>query len=727
MKRIATNAHSVEADDFSPAISILIAGAGIGGLAAAIGLRDQGHHVHVFEQSSSVRTSPYAIHLVPNGVGLLRKLGVDVEGLGSVPLDRIRFFKQDGQMFSMEDRKETSHRWQEQWFLGPRVGLHEQLVNLATNPGRRGPPVKITLDSKVSSADAESGTLTLSDGTVFHGDVILGADGVHSRVRQAIQPLDPYRSKHNCFRMMLDRKVLSSHPNAHIPQDDTMDMIYSDRTKTIIYPTLNNTKYNCVITHPTELTLHCTGDPREKMMELVANHHESFRNMFSTADEAGFRIWPLYDMDPPYSFTSNRVAILGDAAHPFTPHLAQGAMMALEDAASLSVMLQKPIRREQIPERLQLYNRARYDRSTFIQKLSLVVGGDRVAVDQGGQNSKPLNVQKSLDVALNHDESHASAQILREWLWSKSAHLWLQPTSFGPTVLSAQHSIASTAAFPFTATISYRTSATLLRNLLPRSVNFIALDSTAYMTVQLQVSQSAPGSGTVPCQSLRFYVHGLSVDVEEEDIPEKAPKCLCLLSIESSPDMIIYSREALGLPARYSEIQCNIEAGKLTAVVKCEGTCWAEFRLADLQANGGHSSTAPPIPRFGEGEDLLVHKFIPSMVTPSRKHSSRSETAADVDHLISYPPTAADRPNIQAISDSKVSPKTGASFVTHLEAAKQLPSLSNIILRLSELPLLEVVEAVWRNEDCEDRWDWASGTTATPRGWNNKNTAPSSI
>lgn len=704
MTHITYDSTSVKSDHISPRLTILIAGAGIGGLATAIGLRREGHDVHVFEQSSVVRASAYAIHLAPNGVGLLRKLGVDIEGMGSVPLNAIRFFKHDGYMFSSEDRKAASHKWQHQWFLGPRDRLHDQLLNLATTENGQGAPVKIHTDSKVVMANAKTGSFTICNGSIVHGDVIIGADGVFSKTREAIQHLEPYRSKHNCFRMMLDRKVLAAHYNAHVPPDETMDMIYSDSTKTVIYPTLNNTKFNCVVTHPTELTLEVNNNAKAKMMEICAGHDESFRNMLSTADDSGFRIWPLYDMDPPTTFVNDRLAILGDAAHPFTPHLAQGGVMALEDAASLSIMLHRGVQREQVSERLQLYNQARHSRSIFIQKLSLVVGGDRVAADQDKQQGALLNsLQKSMSMALSHDENHASAQLLREWLWKRAVQTWLQPKSFGPVSWPGRGDSTVTQSPLFNATVCFRTSATLLRNLLPQGLTFIEPDSTARMTIQLQPMSATGGFYRRPYYSIRFYIHGVTWDRKQADSQAKSD-CLCLLSLENSPDTVTFSREVLGLPSRFSEIECSWEFDKLTTTISYQGICWAKFCISGVQTAAGLGSNASTRSTLGSEERLLVHKFIPSM-----KYSTETGTGADVDYFISYPPESSKHQDGTSNSRDIPSSESAASFYVDLSTSGRLPSLSNIISRLGELPLLEVIEATGGMWDSHQTWDWDHG------------------
>ncbi|KAK6412653.1 hypothetical protein LTR95_017948 [Oleoguttula sp. CCFEE 5521] len=141
--------------------------------------------------------------------------------------------------------------------------------------------------------------------------------------------------------------------------------------------------------------------------------------MLEKADPKSLRVYPLLDMDtlPSFISFSGKLALLGDAAHPFLPHLAQGGAMAIEDGVALGVMMSQLGSPDEVPERLKLYNEARYERATRIQQYTRIVGGDSVKSDENSADKLSLN--EYMQYPYSHDEHLASEAILHKYLTSK--------------------------------------------------------------------------------------------------------------------------------------------------------------------------------------------------------------------------------------------------------------------------------------------------------------------
>ena len=148
-------------------------------------------------------------------------------------------------------------------------------------------------------------------------------------------------------------------------------------------PTSHNELLNFVCIHPASSSEvsddYNKAASKSKLLEVFGDFHPRLVKLLDKVDPKDLKIYPLYDMETLPTFVSGRMALVGDAAHPFTPHLAQGGAMAIEDGVSLGVMLGNGTLHADVPERLQLYNKARYVRATTIQEYSRLVGEDGTA------------------------------------------------------------------------------------------------------------------------------------------------------------------------------------------------------------------------------------------------------------------------------------------------------------------------------------------------------------
>jgi len=339
--------------------------------------------LQLYEQSGFANEAGAAIHVVPNAVGLLQRLGVHVEEKGAVLLEQIRALKQSGELLSTTDNVKAAGRWQNKWFLTHRAHLHKHLKEVATSADGKGRPVQVHTSSKIANTDPHTGTVVLQDGTQVHGDLILGADGVRSVTRAAVTDKEflPFKSNHSAMRFLITKKSALADPVTHdwATPNGSMDMWYGpDDLKIVLYPCVNNTLFNFVCIHPAALS--GTSDDynesgsKDKLLDIYRDFEPRVLHLLDKADANTLKVYPLFDMDTLPIFVNDRLALIGDAAHPFTPHLAQGGAMAIEDAVSLAIMLPLGTTPDEVPERLELYNQARYERATTVQNNSRLVG-----------------------------------------------------------------------------------------------------------------------------------------------------------------------------------------------------------------------------------------------------------------------------------------------------------------------------------------------------------------
>lgn len=198
-------------------LNVIVVGAGIAGLCAAVALRQAGHSITVFEKSQFAAEVGAALLLTPNGTRVLSKIGFSFAKARGCPvtkwdtIDGVTF-----QQLASLDLEDAESRFGAPIMTVHRVGLHHELLRLATDgDGTEGPKVKLLLKSRVIEANAEEGTVTLADGSVKRADLIVAADGVNSVLRGAVlgdKTPESLPTGMSAFRFMIPNKDFVDDP-----------------------------------------------------------------------------------------------------------------------------------------------------------------------------------------------------------------------------------------------------------------------------------------------------------------------------------------------------------------------------------------------------------------------------------------------------------------------------------------------------------------------------------
>ena len=289
----------------SHGLKIIIVGAGIGGLSAAISLRQQGHQVEVLKTSHQTTHIylPYqvyessrfaielgaAIHVPPNAYGLLKRMGIDPSATGANPCNRITSYISAGKQVNTIDVTKTAGMWQHPWMLGHRAKLHNALKEAATSFAGVGVPVLLHLAAPVADIDPVTATVHLKDGTSRSADVIVGADGVHSIARTKLPGGDkkPFSSGKSAFRFLVERKPVESDPQTakYLQSEGELLMAYGPDRRLVMYPTCDNTLLNFVCIHPESASAGSSsgdwnnGATKGLLLEVYQDWHEDFRHL----------------------------------------------------------------------------------------------------------------------------------------------------------------------------------------------------------------------------------------------------------------------------------------------------------------------------------------------------------------------------------------------------------------------------------------------------------------
>jgi 2-polyprenyl-6-methoxyphenol hydroxylase-like FAD-dependent oxidoreductase len=344
-------------------LSIAIVGAGMGGLAAAATLRRIGVQVQVYEQASRFTRIGAGIQMMPNSMQVLRRIGVEE------PLRRVAF-----QPYSHLNREWDSGKvlrelpMPESMFGAPYLCMHRADLHAAL--AAVIPEANIHLNKKVVGLEQHSQvTLHFEDGTRARADAVIGADGVHSVVRDIIiGPDAPIHKGRIAYRAVFPTSLL----NGRDLGSSRTKWWGVDRHIVIYYVTASRSHVYFVTSVPepagwlTRESWSAKGDVRE-LREAYVGFHEDVRTVLEACPDC--HKWAILEREPLPKWSEGRIALLGDACHAMTPYMAQGAATSIEDAAILARCLEQ-VRGDDIEAAFRMYEAHRKPRTSRIQAIS---------------------------------------------------------------------------------------------------------------------------------------------------------------------------------------------------------------------------------------------------------------------------------------------------------------------------------------------------------------------
>ena len=348
---------------------ILIAGGGIGGLAAAIGLARAGRRVTILEKSPALGEIGAGIQLGPNAFHAFDALGVgDAARAMAVYIDRLR-------LMDALTAEEITHvdlgpafraRFGNPYAVIHRGDLHGVFLRAC----REDPRIELRTAAEVTGyrQDGAGVTALLADGTGVAGAALIGADGLWSRVRrQLVGDGAPRVSGHTTYRSVIPTEQMPEHLRWN-----AATLWAGPKCHLVHYPLHGWELFNLVVTYHNDAPEPVAGKPVgfEEVMAGFTHIHPSAQAIIRHGQD--WKLWVLCDRDPVGTWTDGRVALLGDAAHPMLQYMAQGACMAMEDAVALAHEV--AARQDDLPAALGAYQNRRLLRTARVQLQSRAVG-----------------------------------------------------------------------------------------------------------------------------------------------------------------------------------------------------------------------------------------------------------------------------------------------------------------------------------------------------------------
>ena len=298
---------------------VVIVGAGIGGLAAAAALGRRGVPCLVVERNPTMPVTGAGIQIAPNGSAVLHRLGLAGElAAAARPAAReIRRWRDDSLIGTVELGAAAEQRYGSPYYTLRRATLGRMLLQAAYRHG----DVRFGLPCTAVNDRGDHAVVLLADGSRILADAVIGADGLHSVVRRTIVADQPRYSGWTVYRATspesCDRIVVRLGPGRHC----------------VSYPLDGGRGTNVVAAVPATAPEAVRNVPAAEVAAAFAGWHPSVTRMLAAAGR--FDRHPLHDRPRP-AWQRGKTVLLGDAAHPLLPFLAQGACQALEDAETLA-------------------------------------------------------------------------------------------------------------------------------------------------------------------------------------------------------------------------------------------------------------------------------------------------------------------------------------------------------------------------------------------------------
>ena len=346
-----------------PKHKILIAGAGLGGLAAASSLMKAGHDVEIYEQAPQLSEVGAGIQVSANAMHVLRGLGLEqpIRDVGVSPGAYVFRLHDTGeviQRFPLADEHERVNG-------APYTQLHRaDFHEILAAKAREFKPNVVNLNHTVTgfTETANGVELKFSNGKSVKGDILIGADGLKSVVRrQMFGDVKATYTGDAAWRVVV--------PVERLPKDflePVMSVFMGPGGHVVCYYLRGGKILNFVgiiETDDVQEESWTVKMPWEQLKADFKGWHPVIQTVIEVADKDECFRWSLHNRPPTYDWSSKRVTLLGDSAHPTLPYLAQGAVMAIEDGAVLARALDFI---DDIPQALQFYQRNRVDRTAKI-------------------------------------------------------------------------------------------------------------------------------------------------------------------------------------------------------------------------------------------------------------------------------------------------------------------------------------------------------------------------
>jgi len=356
---------------------VLIIGAGIGGLSAALALRQAGFDVQVFERADEIKETGAGLTLTENGSLALEGLGLKQAAWELSDIAAVTAFihYKTGEVFHTTPAPQGEAAQRAANRVIHRSDMHTVLLEACQAAG-----VRLITGSKLVGFEQDDACVIarFANGATARGAALIGADGLRSSTRAQLHgEARPNTTGKVAWRALIPTDLVADLTGGHASA-----VHFGPKATFVRYTVRHGAVLNCVAIIETDIMAAddwSTPSNNDELKAQFPGWDQGLLDLIDRIPEGAIYKWPLFDRDPIHRWTFGRVTLLGDAAHPMLPFLGIGASMAIEDAL---VLQRAVIEAGDLVEGLTRYERARVDRAAEVvitsREQGKVIQGEKV-------------------------------------------------------------------------------------------------------------------------------------------------------------------------------------------------------------------------------------------------------------------------------------------------------------------------------------------------------------
>ena len=333
-------------------LKAIVIGAGIGGLTAGIALKQAGYEVEIYERTTKLRPAGAGISLWSNGVKVLNQLGLgkEIAAIGG-EMNRMEYRSHQDEPLNKVDLQPLFEKVGQRPYPVSRTDLQQMLLDAFDES-----QVRMGMKCVAVEQDDHSATAIFEDGTQATGDLVVGADGIKSIIREYVlgEALTPRYADYVNWNGLVPA-------SPELCEADNWVLYVGEGKRASMMPVGGDRFYYFFGAPMAEGSETPPEDRREELAQHFADWPAAVQALIRTLDPADSNRLEISDIDPPAHLVKGRIALLGDSGHATTPTLGQGGCQAMEDAAMLTRFLVTT--NISVPDALMRYEQSRKSRT----------------------------------------------------------------------------------------------------------------------------------------------------------------------------------------------------------------------------------------------------------------------------------------------------------------------------------------------------------------------------